>query len=107
VPKKPENEPSPLLNIKESCAYLGVAPSTLYLVVMPRTGIVKVGGRTFLRRRNVDAYLAANSRPPTKPLKRDDYELTPGAHRRPNAVAIPPRGKAKRDKSVRESESII
>ena len=62
---------SPLLDVRESCAYCGIGLTTLYAQVIPRTGVVKIGRRTFLRRARLDRYLAANDRPPAMPLLRE------------------------------------
>jgi excisionase family DNA binding protein len=67
---KTNSELSPLLSTREACVYVGVGLTTLYQVIIPRVGIVKVGRRTFVRRTSLDRYITANATTPTKPIRR-------------------------------------
>jgi hypothetical protein len=74
---------SPLLSIAETIRYLRLSQSTLYMR-LDQFETVRMGRRIYVTRASADAFIAANTHAPTRPMappkrrrRADDGELRP------------------------------
>ena len=82
---------SPLLTIAELIAYVRLSQSTIY-DRLEQFEVVRLGRRIFVTKVSADAYIAANTRRPTKPLappKRRRRDLVDEVRSRPTPLRSP------------------